>query len=59
MVKKAISITTDEAVIAQIRQLQAKITSSTGENWSFSEVTEILVTEGLRVFRMNDFKKKL
>ena len=48
MVKKLASISIDEQIDKQIRKLQAKILSSTNENWSYSAVLGELVKEGLK-----------
>ena len=55
--KKPITITISSEQEKKTRALQAKLISSTNENWSFSQVMGILLDEGLKNFSLEKAKK--
>ena len=48
MSKKLASITIDYEIDKQIRNLQARMLSTTNKNWSYSAVLNLVMREGLK-----------
>jgi hypothetical protein len=54
MPKKLASITIDYDVDKQVRNLQAKMLSTTNKNWSYSAVLNLVMREGLISFNFDE-----
>jgi len=49
--KKRITVTLDQDLIQQVREIQVWYMLKTDEAWSFSKALEFLASEGIDVFR--------